>query len=235
MKYGSETVGAAIRKVRAYQGMPLPNLAPNSSIEDQIVVEAMAAGLLPSPQVESFKGVKRFAFTPYQGQGPLALDPTERAILQKARAVLACIRYGQHFGSITSIQDPMAIINALITRGRIGPHSEIAKQYSMLVVENVARISRDAMFSSRYYLELIDTEENQKALRLASDMLAVGEVISDRGLDAGARDMLFAGGQLKEPATVRAEEITRRMRQPAFSPAVLRKEFELLIDEIRRV
>ena len=80
---------------------------------NRIVVEAMAMGLLPSPQVDSFGGRRRFAFTPYQGQ--IALTESERAVLQKARAVVACIRYGEHFGTITKVDDPEAIVGALQT------------------------------------------------------------------------------------------------------------------------
>jgi hypothetical protein len=155
-------------------------------------------------------------------------------VLQKARAILSCIRYGQHFGTITSIVDPSAIINALIQRGRIGPHSEIPMQYAILVVENVARVTRDTKFSGRFNLEIVGTEENLKSLRLAADMLAVGEAIRDRGLDDGARTMLFASGTFKEPTTVRAE-VARSRRAPKYSPGVLKRQIEQLIDDVRQV
>ena len=232
-KYGGSRVADAIRRVRSYQGLPLPDLGSASSEGDRIVVEAMAAGLLPAPQVQSAKGPKRFAFTPYQGQQQLS--EVERPVLQKARAILACIRYGQHFGSASSIFDPGAIINALRVKGRIGPHSEIARQYAMLVVENVGRITRDPNYTSRYNLEIIQTEENVKALRLAADMVKVGEAISDRGLDQAARSVLFATGTFREPATVRTEELARRRREPEYSQQSIRRLIEQLVDDVRQV
>lgn len=232
-KYGGARVAQAIRSVRSYQGMPLPDLGAQSTEDDRIVVEAMVAGLLPAPEVNSFRGPRRFAFTPYKGK--ILLSDKERAILQKARAILACIRYGQHFGSITKIKDPDAILRTLKGRGRIGAHSEIAVQYAILVVEGVARISRDTAFRSRYHLELIDTPENRKALDVAADVLTVGETITDRGLDPGARSILLNAGLYKEALTSRSEELARRQRQPAYSDETVKKELEKLVDDIRGV
>jgi hypothetical protein len=233
MKYGGERIAQASRRVRAYQGMPIPNLGQATTEDDTIVIEAMVAGILPSPEVVSFSGSKRFAFTPYNGQ--INLSETERPIIQKARAVLACIRYGQHFGSITKIRDPSDIIGALEVRGRVGSHSEIARQYAILVVEGVARITRDVEHPGRYFVELIDTPENRQALKVAADMLAVGEALADRGLDPVARQVLFSGGTYREPGTTRAMEVARRRRQPRYSATALRKELETLIDDVREI
>jgi len=232
-KYGSERIATAIRKVRAYQGMPIPELGPESTEDDQIIVEAMVAGLLPSPQVDSLKGPKRFAFTPYQGQVNLAA--TERPVLQKARAILSCVRYGQHFGTITRVKDPAAIIRALQLKGRIGPHSEVARQYAILVVEGVGRITRDATYSDRYYLQIVDTEENKKALSIAADILEIGEAITERGLNVAARSVLFRPGIMKEPLTTRSEELLRRKRDPKYSSESIKHDIEKLIDEVRQL
>jgi len=232
-KYGAERIAQAIRRVRAYQGMPMPELGPDSSEDDRIVVEAMVAGLLPAPQVDSLKGPKRFAFTPYQGQ--VSLAATERPILQKARAILSCIRYGQHFGTITRVEDPIAIIRALQLRGRIGPHSEIARQYAVLVVEGVGRITRDVTYSDRYYLQIIDIPENKRALSVAADMLVIGEAITERGLNQAARSVLFTPGTIKEPPTTRSEELLRRKRDPRYSSESIKRDIEKLIDGVRQL
>lgn len=232
-KYGGERIAGAIRKVRAYQGMPIPELGPKSTEDDRIVVEAMVAGLLPSPEVNSLRGAKRFAFTPYQGQ--ISLATTERPILQKARTILSCVRYGQHFGTITRVEDPVAIIRALQIRGRIGPHTEIARQYAILVVEGVGRITRDTTYPDRYYLQIIDSEENDKALSIAADILEIGEAITERGLNKGARSILFGPGSMKEPPTTRSEELLRRKRDPKYSTESIKRDIERIIDEVRQL
>jgi hypothetical protein len=63
----------------------------------------------------------------------------------------------------------------------------------------------------------------------------VGEAMNERGLDAGARSVLFASGTFKEPATARADEVARRRREPTYTPDVLRRQLEKLIDDIRQV
>jgi hypothetical protein len=231
-RWGGDRVSSAIKRVRASQGLPLPDGSASTSEEDQILIEAMVAGLLPSPEVASRKGAKRFAFTPYNGQ--IGLENYERAILQKARAILACVRYGQYFGSVTRIGDPAAIIDALRRRGRIGSHSEIPQQYAILVVEGIARLSPDAQNRGRFFLHLIDTEENNKALRLAKDLLSEGEAIAERGLDIEARDLLFGAGRIKDPLTTRSEEVVRRTKMPKFDRSFFDTELAKLIDQVRQ-
>ena len=232
MRYGAERIVEAVRKVRTYQGMPMPALRANSTDNDRVIVEAMAAGLLPSPEVKSFRGPKQFAFTPYTGQ--VNLGDTERPILQKARAILACIRYGEHLGTITHVRDPAAIIRALQYRGSIGPHTEIAMQYAMLVVEGVARITRDPHHRGRYNLEITDRPENVRALNIAADMLRIGEAITDRGLNSAARGLLFHQGMFRDPNTTRSEVIRTGQDIP-YSDASIKRDIIALIDDVRQV
>ena len=231
-RYGANRILSAIRTVEKRQGMPIPDLSVDSSQSDRIVFEAMAVGLLPSPEINSVNGPKRFAFTPYRGQ--ITLDIDERPILQKARAILACVRYGQHFGGVTKIRNPAALLDALVKTGRLSPHSEIPQQYATLVVEGIARVSPAATSSDRYVLQIIDTPENNRALRIAVDMLTVGEALADRGLDESARKALFSAGSIKEPITARSDLIRHR-RQTKLPENVLRKQVERLVDDIRQV
>jgi hypothetical protein len=231
-RWGGDQLSSAIKRVKASQGLPLPDTAASANAGDQVLLDAMVAGLLPSPEVTSRNGAKRFAFTPYNGQ--IGLDSYERAILQKARALLACVRYGQYFGSVTRIGDPGAIINALRQRGRIGSHSEIPQQYATLVVEGIARLSPDTQRQGRYYLHLIDTEENKKALRLAADLLSEGEAIAERGIDRQAREVLFAAGRVKDPLTTRSDEVVRRTKMPKFDRSFFDSELAKLIDQVRQ-
>lgn len=226
--FPAKEIADAIKEVQLYQGYPIPNLREGeTSRKDQIILEAMQRGLLPTPAVESFRGKRYFAFTPYAGG--VSLAPEEKAILNKARIILSCVRYGEHFGTITKIRDPEAILHALQTRGRIGPHTEIGKQYALLAVRGIGRIVRDTQISSRYWLEIIDTPENRKAFVLAKDILVVGEAITDRGLDDRARAMVFQSGRLQEPLTTIAEA----RRQPSLSDESICRLLDRITDTVR--
>lgn len=228
-KYPAEEIAEAIGSVRAYQGYPIVNLKkPNSSRRDLIIVEAMDRGILPTPSVESTGGKRHFAFTPYSGG--IALTNQERAILDKARAILACIRYGEHYAGASRIRHPLLIIDALIERKRIGAHSEIPRQYFILWEKGVARFSTDTQRSDRYWLHVIDNDDNMKALRLARDMITVGEAITERGVDPQARAMLFSG-TYREPLT----ELAPRRREVKVSQADVIALMDRITDGIRGV
>ena len=67
-----------------------------------------------------------------------------------------------------------------------------------------------------------------KALRLARDMLTVGEAITERGLDPQVRAILFSG-TYDEPLTALAE---RRQEMP-LSPTDLTALLDRITDGIR--
>jgi len=140
-----------------------------------------------------------------------------------ARAILACVRYGQHYAGVTRIKNPLLIINALEERKKLSPHSEIPRQYFILWEKGIARFSRDTEHSDRYWLHIIDRKDNMKALRLARDMLTVGEAITERGLDPQVRAILFSG-TYDEPLTALAE----RRQEVSLSPM----DFTALLDRI---
>lgn len=204
-KFGAEKITGALRRVRDYQGFPLAdNLLsgkPSELLreEDLIIFEAINKGILLAPKVDSLRGGKHFAFTPYVG-----IPIEEKIILEKAMAILACVRYGQHFGSITKIKYPAAILDSLLeSPHRIGGptgHTEIRRQYAILVGRGVGRIFPHRIFKDRYYFQLIETEENIKAVKLAKDLLAVGEVISEKGLIPELQEVLFYPGSYEEAA-----------------------------------
>lgn len=226
-KYPAHEIAQAVQKVKLSQGFPLPDLTTTTTRSNEIILEAMKYGILPTPAVTSLAGKKYFAFSPYTGG--ISLSAVEKAVMQKARAILACIRYGEHYGTVTRISDPQLIIGALRSRRRIGPHSEIAQQYALLVVEGVGRIVPDSVYTGRYHFILIDNEDNLKALDIARDMLVVGESITDRGLDAHLKKFLFTPGTMQDPLTTIAE--TRQ--QISFSSETVKRSIDRLVDSVR--
>jgi len=175
-------VSKKIRDIRRYQGSPV------EKITDPVIIESIKMGCIPTPAVDSSGGKKYFAFTPIQGVGKL-----EKALLEKARAIVACVRYGQHFADVTKIREPLDILYAMKIKRGIGSHSEILRQYALLHKLGVGRISRDPYHTRRYNFNLIDTDENMRALDLAIQYLTVDEVIKPDPSVLKARQLLLPG------------------------------------------
>lgn len=181
-KFPDRDVSQILRSIREYQGKPIEN------IFSPVLREAIKTGCIPTPSVDSTGGKKHFAFTPVQGVGKL-----EKALLEKARALVACVRYGQHYAGVTRIKYPLLILEKLRSQKRLGAHSEILKQYSVLHKLGVGRITRNRFRTDRFNFELLDTEENLRALDLAIQYLTVNEVTkSDPKIDE-ARQFLLPG------------------------------------------
>jgi hypothetical protein len=217
-KFPDEDVSAKLRSIRHYQGSPI------DLIKDPVILHAVKTGCLPTPSVHSSGGLKHFAFTPLEGVGKM-----EKGLLEKARAIIACVRYGQHFATITRVSDPLAILRALRQRKRIGSHSEILKQYALLHKMGVGVISRDRTASSRFAFTLLDTPENLRALDMAIQYLTIAEPArADKKLEA-AKQLLLPGisGSYGSPAKTRYEAVN--LQATTVSEASIGKLNHLLI------
>ncbi len=199
--YPSEDVVAILRSIREYQGTPV------DSIADPVLLTAIRTGCIPTPTVTSTNGSKRFMFTPLQGVGKL-----EKNLLEKARAVVACVRYGEHFAGLTKILCPLVILQTLKDRKKVGPHSEIVTQYVLLQKLGVGLIRTASGFTSRYMFHLLDTDENMRAVDMAIQYLTVKEVVKGDPNEAGARQLLLPGSYASPTKTrmeLRAVKETR--------------------------
>ncbi len=200
-RFPEHEIANAFQKVKQHQGMS------EDRVSDQVLIEAIAMGCLPTPAVTSTGGRKHFLFTPIEG-----LKMTEKDIGLKAMAIVSCVRYGQEYAQITRIKFPPGVIlQALLNRRQIGPHSEILTQYSPLVKLGVGRIEKAPL--DQYTFHLIDTEENIRALQLAIALVTIGEPAYSDEEVATARQLLLPGSW-DHPAKVR---VTHR-RSPRYSP-----------------
>jgi len=188
-KHSSADVVKAIKTVRAHQGLPA------DQVKDQVLRDAISSGLLPTPTVDSMRGRRAFLFTPGQ-----SLKFFEKSILDKARAIIACVRYGEVFGTITKIFDPLLLLRRLRERKRLNPHSEALRQYETLRNLGVGRLIR-VSGASRYIFQLIDDEYNLRALDLAIAMLQVGEPIVENKEVQRARQLLLPGTYVNPTGT----------------------------------
>lgn len=195
-----------------------------SDAEKTLATKAVTVGLLPTYPVESVSGKKSFSFTPYSGA--LISDPTEREILGKARAIVACVRYGQQYAGASKIRYPSALLRALLDANRdysLARHSEIKQQYGQLVLRGVGKIIRDG---SRYRFRLIPSVENKRAVRLAIELITHGQVLEER-IRLDSSRALFAPGAIgtefdgiklayerKRASDDELEDIVEILRQP---------------------
>ncbi len=161
-KHKSIDLAKALEQIKKYQG------TPGDKIADEILVNAIQLNCFPSLSVTSSSGLKKFVFTPRLGVGK-----EEKVLLHKARILLSCVRYGEHFAGITKIFDPRKLINALSGKGFLKGHSESLKQYESARNHGLIKL---IPIGSRYEVHFIDNDENVKAVSMALEMLDAGDV-----------------------------------------------------------
>jgi len=151
-------IEAVFKAAKAFPGSPISALAH----ANPLVLELVNENVLRAPAIVSSGGPQSFAFAPFKTTQP-------RAILEKARIILACVRYGEGYSSITKISDPTAILKGLRDRRMIGrtPHSNIQSQYAAAANMGVGWIETE---NGRFRFRLYDTEDNLAAVDLAIAM-----------------------------------------------------------------
>lgn len=188
-KYSTNQVLRALKDLRGNQGKPVER------IDDPVLLEAVGAGCLPAPKVNSVNGEKTFLFTPIQG-----VKKYEKNLLEKARSLVACMRYGENYGNITKIKWPVRFLESFLEKGYISPHSEIPAQYS-LATKMLIGFPDKELGTSRYYFRLIDTEENKRVVQLAIQMVMMGTVVRQLKETEGAQKMLMPGSYTNHTAS----------------------------------
>jgi hypothetical protein len=191
LKQASQTsFGHLLKKTMSRPGSDL------TTAEDPLVIQAISGGILPSYRVNSTGGERVYGFAPYTG-GLLTCDE-EKVILDKARALVSCLRYGAEAASITRIRNPLWILNAITdaSRGyRLRPHSELKLQYGMLIGKQLGRVIQTA--NGRFIFELIPTEDNLRACAIAKELL-FGEIMGAK--DPGGNAALhLVNGKIEHP------------------------------------
>lgn len=152
-----EKVRRVLRAAQAKPGAPI-----RLQSADPLVAELVNSNVLSAPAIVSSTGEHSFAFAPYRTNKP-------RPILDKARIILACVRYGEHFSSITRVLSPAWILETLRDKKMIGktPHSNIGTQYAPAANMGVGFMEE---VGGRYRFRLYETEDNLSAIDLAISM-----------------------------------------------------------------
>lgn len=194
-------VSEALKILTEHQGLPVsdPIVSGNAALDD-----AIQTGVLMPATVSGATGTRKFVFAPRGG-----LTPQERVILDKARAILACVRYGQRFAAGKRIISPRDILERLRDHKRFkSGHPDLRTQYSLLLEKFVGHPVDEG--GGYWNFEIYDTDENMKALEVAIDMLEIGETPTAK-IDLAAKKALLAPSGYLGPIPTRtrlAESIT---------------------------
>jgi hypothetical protein len=106
------------------------------------------------------------------------------------------VRYGQKYAGASKIRYPGALLRALLDPAKnysLGRHTETKQQYGQLVLRGVGRIAQEGAW---YVFQLIPSEENQRAVRLAIELLNRNEIVEERNLGMNSADQLSAPGAI---------------------------------------
>ncbi|MFL6124272.1 hypothetical protein [Actinophytocola sp.] len=205
--YGPAEIADAFAALRGEQGMPVTEA-------DRVLQDAIARGLLLAPAVElPTRTLQPFAALPYTLDRELLRG--RKPVLEKALAVLACLRCGQHFGGYSSLP-ANALVNVIDKlldphQGILQPHSSHERQYRLMHQAGIIAFAPDSRPGGTWVRPMfIDTEDNREALRIARDLITHGEQVAGRVGDEQARAALVLGQPYSAPM-----QTTYRLRDKA--------------------
>lgn len=213
--HGSGRIAEELEAVRNHQGLPLDEAAYPA------LADAISRGFVLAPSVLRPDKVEQpFAALPYVVDRDLLT--VRKQVLEKALAVLACIRCGEHFGGATSTRMPARVLTALLDRNRdytLGPHSSHKRQYQMLYRMQIVDFVPSGNWVSP---RLIKMEDNLEAVSLARDLLTYGEPMENRTGDDEARALL----SLDSPYQAPIQTVHRRRNRRTMSD----RDYQALMD-----
>lgn len=172
--HGSDQMLADFHALRHKQGLAIDKTS------HPLLYEAVSRGLIIAPSVELPEGTHQpFAVLPYTLDRGLLTG--EKPILDKALAVVACVRCGEEFGGYSDLPSASLAINKLLRDGQIAPHSSSRRQYRLMRNKGIIAYGQDPMPWGKWVVPtLIDTDDNRRALEIALDLIAMGEAFAGR-------------------------------------------------------
>lgn len=213
-KHGGDQLVAEFAVLRHRQGLAVtPDSFP-------LLYEAVARGLLIAPSVELPGGGNQpFATLPYTVDRGLLIG--EKPVLDKALAVLSCIRCGEEFGGYSDLPSSVNAIDKLLREGELNPHSSSERQYQLIRNKGVVAYGPDPEPWGTWVVPtLIDTDDNRRALHIARDLITEGEPMEGRDVTA-AQDLLATNARYHNPMkTVSANRPRLAHREAEYSKII---------------
>jgi hypothetical protein len=209
-QFGPDQMLDEFDKLKNHQGIAI------TAAEYPMLVSAVAQGVLPASKVKLPDGTEQaFATLPYMLDREILVG--RKPVLEKVRAIIACVRCGEHFGGYTDVRSAVAIINKLLDpdRGYLNPHSSHERQYAIMRNMGILRFAQSGV-SYGPRPTLIDTPDNREALAIARDLIANGEPWAGRDPSPEAQDLLSLGTTYQGPMQTMkwTMERNRAMVQP---------------------
>jgi hypothetical protein len=219
-EHGSDRLATEFEALRAEQGLPIDRE------RFPLLTDAVARGLVMAPSVQLPQGgAQPFAALPYVPDKSLLI--ARKPIVDKALAVLACLRCAQHFGGYNNLS-PAGLVNVIDklldrNRGFLNPNSAHRRQYELMHRAGLIFFGSDPMPGGTWAVPtFIDSEDNREALALARDLITHGEALQHRVNDSQARGALDLGKGYTAPL-----QTMHRARELAMpDPKHFQKVFE---------
>lgn len=175
-----------------------PGYAVHMDGTDAIAESMIRVGLVHAPTVIGADRRQRaFIIVPYGLETEFLT--TKKQVLEKAMAIVACIRCGEISGGVTRIKFPDLVLARLMDPSRkftLGGHSSTSRQYAPLIRLGVISAVRDGSLEAA---RLIPTPDNLDAVRLARKILDRSEDVALRGQESEAGRLLFTGESYLAP------------------------------------
>jgi len=185
-KFPQDLIVKVLNEVQKQQGVPIQAMKVSNP---DVVTEAVLLGILCPVRITSGNQERTFLFTPKGG-----LRKEERIVLEKARAILACVRYGEHYATVKKIRYPRRILETLRDKKRFAyPRPDFPEQYGLLVTKQIGFIEKDKTRPGFFNFFIHDTPENLHALDIAIDLLEIGTSPRSK-LEIDAKEFLSVGG-----------------------------------------
>lgn len=210
-QHPADRVRESFGRIREQPGLPV--LMDGS---DPIAEDMVRLGLVPAPTVVGAdKRSRAFIVLPYGLDA--AYLTSKKQVLERALALIACVRCGEISGGVTPVRFPDRLLAALMDPDRdysLSGHSSTMRQYALLIQLGMIHVvDRNSLPAAR----LRPTEDNLEAVDLARTLLRrQGEALPERGNESEAARLLFTGEDYLAPIETIA--LSRR-NSPALTSA----------------
>jgi len=209
-----------LEHVKKNPGIPLP-----AGTDQDVLKVLINVGLIDHSgiKVQGAAKVREFPTIPHlwgvfnTTVGSAELD---KDLLDDAKLFLNSIRYGEIYSrqSHGRINDPVVLVDRLISRGEVGPATAIGSDYPLPLSRGIVSIVESRINPGRYHMQLRKEDVAKSVL----EILQQGTVLGTSGEPNG--ELLGTGGQYQSPETLR---VARKL------PSKLQKATEELAFELR--
>jgi hypothetical protein len=200
-----------VDRVRNFQGLPeltLRRWAKNNNVE-AILDFAIGIELITRTGIKTQSGKRYFLTTPHFYAE--VEDEFGEDVCDRVKIFLNSIRNGQYFSSGIEgqIQDPVALLHALLNKAVIGPATAIGRNYMMAEKAGIVRVE-DSPVQGRFNMVLVQDDVVNKTLEVIQ-----GQSMMPSGRELTVDDLADNKGQFMSIPETRAQraELPGEMRE----------------------